>query len=134
MIGGATTIAAIVRETYGAHYVLWNLGIEPSAITVVLAPRILPDETDPTFGVSVFVQVDGRSFAMPVGPELPTEEDRRAFNAAWGRHVDSLPERRRSDLAGLDREARNTYAWRRKVEIMYAMARKGFTLRAGVPN
>ena len=108
MIGGATTIAAIVRETYGAHYVLWNLGIEPNAITVVVAPRLLPDETVVTFGVSVCVHVDGKSFAMPVGPELATEEDRAAFNAAWARHVDSLPERRRTDLAGLDREARRT--------------------------
>jgi len=134
MIGGAMTIAAIVRETYGAHYVLWNLGIEPGAITVVVAPRVLPDETAVTVGVSVCVNVDGKSFTMPVGPELATSEAREAFNRAWAAHVESLPERRRTDLAGLDRDARDTYAWSRKVEIVYAMLRKGFDLRAGALN
>ena len=123
-----TAIASMVRETYAAHYVFWNLGIEPDAIKVLIVPTLLPDEVVPVVRVSVRVECQGTTFALPIGPELGLVEDQRAFLQAWTRHIDSLSQRRRTDRAGLDLEARRTETWSRKTEIIYAMLAKGFEL------
>lgn len=124
----ACAVADLVRETYAAHYVLWNVGIEPAEIKVIVALRILPDDPRPSIGVAVCVQRGGLTFTMPVGPELASEAEREAFKTAWMLHVDGLDERRRTDRAGLDREARSTTVWNRKVEILYGLLLKGFQL------
>lgn len=123
-----TALASMVRETYAAHYVFWNLGIEPDAIKVLIVPTLLPHEVVPAVRVSVRVECQGTSFALPIGPELGLVEDQRAFLQAWTKHIDSLPQRRRTDRAGLDLEARRTETWSRKTEIIYAMLAKGFEL------
>lgn len=123
-----TALASIVRETYAAHYVFWNLGIEPAAIKVQIVPTQLRNETAAVVRVSVRVECQGTSFAMPIGPELAAQEDQQAFLRAWAKHVDSLPLRRRTDRVGLDLEARRTETWSRKTEIIYAMLAKGFEL------
>ena len=118
-------IGSAVRETYAAHYVLTNLGFDPSEIFVG-TPNVLNGDPPGTYA-AVIVRRDGLQFVYNIA-RLFTEADCARYLKAFHAFALAQPSMDRGEL---DRIARRSTVWKRKASFMWALVQKGFELRPG---
>lgn len=123
----------LTHEIYAAHYILWNVGIEPENIWLKVTPTIFPDGTRSRLQCSVTAERQGRSFVLPIGPELTRFEGRRVIKA-WRKYSKRAALLRTSNEQALRRELLDTEAWRRRLDVLVTLAAKGFELTTGCLN
>lgn len=121
----------ISEETYAAHVILWNVGINPDELFVFVAPVL--NTQPPTRHLCVQVRRGALQFVLPIGPPLE-ERDRDRVLRAWLRFSREAKALRRKNRLLLDRMVQGSLVFSKRMDLLVAMLAKGFDLRAGVPN
>jgi hypothetical protein len=117
----------LIHETYAGHYILTNLGIDPSEV-FVLIQRVANVQPVGSLFVIMSAQRGFRTCNIPVS-HVRSVKDGKRFEKAWIRfHAEDKP--KLSD-AELDRIVHDTTMWRRRVEVITALVHKGFVLTPG---
>lgn len=118
-------LGQVMDEAYAAHVILWNLGFEPSQIDCFVSPTIIEQNAPPVLSCVVVLKAQELTFTMPVG-EVLERQQAEEFTVVWPDYCQRASAQRWRDSRVLDHRVERTQIWRRKTDVLWAMARKGF--------
>lgn len=121
----------ISSETYAAHFILWNVGVHPDELFVMVAPVL--NIEPPARHLCIQVRRGELQFTLPIGPPLEDEDRPRVLRAwlSFSRQAKSLRTKNRLQL---DRMVQSSRIFQKRMQLLVAMLAKGFDLRSGVAN
>jgi len=119
------------QETYAAHFILWNVGIQPDELFVFVAP--VSNIEPPARHLCIQVRRGCQQFTLPVGPALDESDHHRVLRA-WLRFSKQAKSLRTENRLELDRMVQCSEMFSKRMDLLVAMLAKGFDLRAGASN